>query len=55
MVNIHFTLSLQNAFFSLYLLNNFSTLVDQATLFTEIAGYTHRYVIEGKTKCLKRG
>ena len=32
----------QNAFFSMYLLNSFSTVVDTAVKFAEIAGYTHR-------------
>jgi len=27
----------------MYLLNKFSTLVDTAVSFTDIAGYTHRY------------
>ena len=35
---------LQNAFFSMYLLNNFSTVVDTAVKFSEIVGYTHRYI-----------
>ena len=34
---------MQNSFFSLYLLNGFSTIVDTAVNFAEIAGYTHRY------------
>ncbi|CAI7997277.1 Lysosomal cobalamin transporter ABCD4, partial [Geodia barretti] len=32
----------KNAFFSMYLLNNFSTVVDTAVKFSEIVGYTHR-------------
>ena len=32
----------QNSFFSLYLLNGFSTIVDTAVTFAEIAGFTHR-------------
>lgn len=34
--------SVQNTFFSMYLLNSFSTVVDTAVKFAEIAGYTHR-------------
>jgi ATP-binding cassette subfamily D (ALD) protein 4 len=30
------------SFFSLYLLNNFSTLVDQSSYIADLAGYTHR-------------
>jgi ATP-binding cassette subfamily D (ALD) protein 4 len=32
----------KNAFISMYLLNNFSTVVDTAVKFSEIIGYTHR-------------
>ena len=35
-------LSLQNSFFSLYLLNGFSNIVDTAVSFAEVAGFTHR-------------
>ena len=35
--------SMQNSFFSMYLLNSFSSVVDTAVKFAEIAGYTHRY------------
>ena len=34
---------MQNAFISMYLLNNFSTVVDTAVKFSDIVGYTHRY------------
>ena len=37
---VHFLV--QNSFFSLYLLNVFSTIVDTAVTFAEIAGFTHR-------------
>ena len=35
---------IQNSFFSLYLLNGFSKIVDTAVTFAEIAGFTHRQV-----------
>ena len=35
-------LIVQNAFISMYLLNNFSTVVDTAIKFSDIVGYTHR-------------
>ncbi len=39
----YYFLSLQNSFFSLYLLNGFSKIVDTAVSFAEVAGFTHRY------------
>ena len=42
---------LQNAFFSMYLLNNFSTVVDTAVKFSEIVGYTHRYIAHFLSVC----
>lgn len=42
--NDSFCCSLQNAFISMYLLNNFSTVVDTAVKFSDVAGYTHRYI-----------
>lgn len=45
------SLRVQNAFFCMYLLNSFSTVVDTAVKFAEIAGFTHRYNVSSVCVC----